>query len=141
GYGGHTVLHDVLHGHRSGRLAISRKCMNDFTLGNETKNLVLSHHHEGANILCAEPVCRPLDAGFRSNCRDVGAFPSQDSFDGHSLLPPCGVAACLISPAEARNPCSSTGDTNVSHRHEAVSGHLEVTAGLLPPKAGPTRTS
>ena len=34
--------------------------MNDFTFGNETKNCVLTRHHESANILCAEPVCRPL---------------------------------------------------------------------------------
>jgi hypothetical protein len=29
--------------------------MNDFTFGNETKNCVLTRHHESANILCAEP--------------------------------------------------------------------------------------
>ena len=37
--------------------------MNDFTFGNETKNCVLTRHHESANILCAEPVRRSLDAG------------------------------------------------------------------------------
>src|SRR6266480_5253829 len=98
GHGGHTVLHDFLHRHRPGCLAIARKCMNDFTFGNETENCVLTRHHEGANILCAEPVGRPLDAGFRSYCRDVGALPPQNAFDGHSLLPSCGLAPYLISP-------------------------------------------
>src|SRR2546423_8619825 len=95
-HGGHTVLHDFLHSHRPGCLAIARKCMNDFTFGNETWNCVLTRHHEGANILCAEPVCRPLDAGFRSYCGDVGALPPQNAFDGHSLLPSCVLAAYLI---------------------------------------------
>src|SRR3954469_15755202 len=54
---------------------------------NETKNCVLTRHHESANVLCAEPVCGPLDAGFRSYCCDVGALPPQNAFDGHSLLP------------------------------------------------------
>src|SRR5271169_513401 len=92
GHGGHTALHDFLHGHRPGCLAIARKYMNDFTFGNETKNCVLTRHHESTNILCAEPVCRPLDAGFRSYCCDVGALPPQNAFDGHSLLSSCGLA-------------------------------------------------
>src|SRR6266403_5834980 len=99
-HGGHTVLHDFLHRHRPGCLAIARKCMNDFTFGNETKNCVLTRHHESANILCAEPVCRPLDAGFRSYCCDAGALPPQNAFDGHSLLPSSSLAADLISPPQ-----------------------------------------
>src|ERR1700747_371345 len=97
GYGGHTVLHDFLHRHRHGCLAIARKCMNDFTFGNETKNCVPTRHHESANMLGAEPVRRSLDAGFRSYCCDVGALPPQNAFDGHSLLPSCGLAAYLIA--------------------------------------------
>src|SRR5271154_5383276 len=65
--------------------------MNDFAFGNETKNCVLTRHHKSPNILCAEPVCRPLDAGFRSYCRDVGALPPLNAFDGHSFLPSCGL--------------------------------------------------
>src|SRR3954447_5390486 len=95
GHGGHTVLHDFLHSHRPGCLAKARKCMNDFTFGNETKNCVVTRHYESANILCAKPVCRPLDAGFRSYCCDVGTLPPQNAFDGHSLLPSCGLAAYL----------------------------------------------
>src|SRR3954447_788760 len=79
---------------------LARKCMNDFTFGNETKNCVLARHHESANILCAEPVCRPLDGGFRSYCCDVGALSPQNAFDGHGLLRSCGLAAYLISPPQ-----------------------------------------
>src|SRR6185436_13588411 len=99
-HGGHTVLHDFLHRHRPGFLAVARKCMNDLTFGNETNNCVLTRHHESADILCAEPVCRPLDAGIRSYCRDVGTLPLQNAFDSHRLLPSCGwlPAAHLLSP-------------------------------------------
>src|SRR6185312_17543781 len=86
GHGGHTVLHYFLHKHRPGCLAIARKCMNDFAFGNETKNCVLTRHYESTNILCTEPVCRPLDAGLRSYCCDVGALAPQNAFDAHSLL-------------------------------------------------------
>src|SRR3954449_392625 len=120
GHGGHAVLHDFLHRHRPGCLTIARKCMNDFTFGNETKNCVLTRHHESANVLCAEPVRRPLDAGFRTYCCDVGALLPQNAFDGHSLLPSCGLAAYLIDlrgsaglapaiGAHAMAPFSSTG--------------------------------
>src|SRR6516164_1584408 len=95
GHGGNTVLHDFLHKHRSGCLAMPRKCIDDFAFRNETNNCVLTHHYEGANILCAEPVRRRLDAGFRSYCCDVCPLPPQNAFDGHSLLPPCDVAVCL----------------------------------------------
>src|SRR3954451_11740415 len=122
GHGGHAVLHDFLHRHRPGCLAIARKCMNDFTFGNETKNCVLSRHHESANILCAEPVCRPLDAGFRSYCCDVGALPPQNAFDSHSLLHR-GLAAYLISPhswGHAIESVFSTRIISISYRREAV---------------------
>src|SRR4029453_3364890 len=127
GHGGHTVLHDFLHRHRPGCLAIARKCMNHFTFGNETKNCVLTRHHESANILCAEPVCRPLDAGFRSYCCDVGALPPQNAFDGHSLLPSCGPSRLShLAPAIGGmpwNPFSSTRIISLSYRQEAVSEH------------------
>src|SRR5262249_21392693 len=87
GHGGHTVLHDLLHKHRPGCLAIARKCVNDLAFGNETENCVLTCHYEGANVLCAEPVRRPLDADVRRYCCDVGALPLPNAFDGHSLLP------------------------------------------------------
>src|SRR5258705_8351065 len=70
--------------------------MNVFTLENETKTSFPTRPHESANILCAEPVRRSLDAGFRGYCCDVGALPPQNAFDGHSLLPSCGLAAYLI---------------------------------------------
>src|SRR6185437_9609224 len=60
--------------------------------GNQTQNCVLTHHHERANVPCAEPVCRPLDAGIRIDGRDVGALSPQNSFDGHEFLPSCGLA-------------------------------------------------
>src|SRR6266404_483612 len=134
GHGGHTVLHDFLHRHRPGCLAIARKCMNDFTFGNETKNFVPTRHHESANILCAEPVRRSLDAGFWSYCCDVGALPPQNAFDGHSLLPSCGLAAYLIdlrgsaglAPAIGGmpwKPFSSTRIISISYLQEAVSKH------------------
>src|SRR6476660_1809562 len=90
GHSGYTVLHDFRDEHRPGCLAMAGKRMNDFTFGNETNNCVLTRHHESADILCAEPVCRPLDAGIRSYCRDVGTLPLQNAFDGHRLLPSCG---------------------------------------------------
>src|SRR6478736_653543 len=135
GHGGRTVLHDFLHRHRSGCLAIARKCMNDFTFGNETKNCVPTCHHESANILCAEPVRRSLDAGFRSYCCDVGALPPQNAFDGHSLLPSCGLAAYLIdlrgmpvSPPQLGGmpwqPFSSTRNVSISYRQGSVVGKL-----------------
>src|SRR5260370_8704486 len=126
-HGGHTVLHDFLHRHRPGCLAIARKCMNDSRFGKETKNCFVTRHHESANILCAEPVCRPLDAGFRSYCCDAGALPPQNAFDGHSLLPSCSLAADLISPPQLGgmpwNPLSSTRSTSISYRQETVRPH------------------
>src|SRR5580700_8533080 len=105
GHSGHTVLHDFLHSHRPGCLAIARKCMNDFTFGNEAKNCVLTRHHESANILCAEPARRALDAGFRSYCCDVGALPPQNAFDGHSLLP----STVLTAPKRDYRSTSKNG--------------------------------
>src|SRR5258707_9057182 len=134
GHGGHTVSNDFIHRHRPGCLAIARKCMNDFTFGNETKNCVPTRHHESTDILCAEPVRRPLDTGFRSYCCDVGALPFQNAFDGHSLLPSCGLAAYLIdlrgsaglAPAigeHAMEAVPSAGSISISYRQEAVSKH------------------
>src|SRR5262249_38989150 len=37
--------------------------------------------------------CRRLDAGLGSYCCDVGPLPPQNAFDGHSLLPSCGLTA------------------------------------------------
>src|SRR5258706_10261681 len=138
GHGGHTVLHDFLHRHRPGCLAIARKCMNDFTFGNEPKNCVLTRHHEGANILCAEPVRRPLDAGFRTYCCDVGALLPQNAFDGHSLLPSCGLAAYLIdlrgsaglAPAIGGHAMEAVPSTrSISYRQKAVSKHRNRATG------------
>jgi len=70
--------------------------MNDLTFGNQTKNCVPTRHHERANVLGEEPVRRALDAGFRSYCGDVGTLPPQNVFDGHRVLPSCGLAAYLI---------------------------------------------
>jgi hypothetical protein len=88
GDGGRTVLHDFLHSHRPGCLAIARECMNDFTFGNETKNRVPTRHYESANILCAEPVRCSLDGGFRSDCCDIGALTLQNAFEslGNSIM-------------------------------------------------------
>src|SRR5215831_12899724 len=38
GHGDHAVSHDFLHRHRSGTLAVARKCVHDFTFGNKTEN-------------------------------------------------------------------------------------------------------
>ena len=67
--------------------------MNDFAFGNETKNCVPACHDESTNSLCTKPVRRALDAGFRSYRCDVRALSSQNAFDGHRLLPWCGLAA------------------------------------------------
>jgi hypothetical protein len=75
--------------HRPDRLAVASKCVNDFTFGDETKNCVPTRHHESADILCAQPVRRTLDAGSRTYCCNVGALAPQDAFDGHRLLPSC----------------------------------------------------
>src|SRR3954447_24822585 len=129
GHGGHAVCHDVLHRLRSSRLAEARKCMNDFTFGNEAQNCVLARHYESPNILCAEPVCRPLDAGFRSYCCDVGSLPPQNAFDGHGLLPSCcGLAACLIPPPAIGGHAMESvllqrGTLALSYRRDAVSEH------------------
>jgi hypothetical protein len=105
---------------RRTRFGIARRSLH----GNETKNRVLSHHHESANILCAEPVCRPLDAGFRSYCRDVSALPPQNAFDGHRPLPSCWRSRLShLAPTIGGipwNPCSSTRNISISHRQEAV---------------------
>src|SRR5262249_14220355 len=95
--------------HRPGCLAIAGKCMNDFAFGEETKNCILACNYESANILCAEPVCRPLDAGFRSYGRDAAALPPQNAFDGHILLPSCGLAACLANATGIVVPTDSLG--------------------------------
>src|ERR1700733_4131722 len=132
GHSGHTVLHNFLHRHRPDCLAIARKCMNDFTFGNETKNCVSTRHHESANILCAEPARRTLDAGFRSYCCDVGALPHQNAFDEHSLLPSRGLAAYLIDLRGSAGLAPHLGghameavllyeEPSISYRREAVS--------------------
>jgi hypothetical protein len=54
GYGDHALSHDFLHRHRRGSLAVARKCVNDFTLGNETKNCLPAYHHESADVLYAD---------------------------------------------------------------------------------------
>src|SRR6516162_7933967 len=86
GHGDHAVSHDFLHRHRSGSLAVARKCVNDFTFGHETENCLPACHHESADVLYAQQVCCPPDVGFRLNCCDVGALLPQDGFDGHSCI-------------------------------------------------------
>src|SRR6266436_1615774 len=135
GHGGHTVLHDFLHRHRPGCLAIARKCINDFAFGNETKNCVPTRHHESANILYAEPARRALDIGFRTYCCDVGALPPQNAFDGHShlhggpaayrvdLRGSAGLATAI--GAHAMTPFSPMKSISISYRREAVSQHRD----------------
>src|SRR5262249_5921137 len=65
-------------------LAVARKCVNDFTFGNETKNCLPARHHESADVLHAQPVRCPPNASLRLYCCDVGAFLPQNGFDGHS---------------------------------------------------------
>jgi len=38
GYGDHAVSHNLLRRHQRGSLVVARKCVNNFTFGNETKN-------------------------------------------------------------------------------------------------------
>src|SRR5262245_9558847 len=116
GHGGHAVSHDFLHRHRPDCLAVASKCVNDFTFGDETKNFIPTRHHESADILCAQPVRRTLDASFRTYCCNVGALPPQDVFDGHCLLPSCGLAASLIESAWL---CQSTSPPQLE-----ACGHL-----------------
>src|SRR6516164_6422974 len=66
GYRDHAVSHDLLHRHRRGGLAVTRECVNDFTFGNETKNCLPASHHKSADVLYAQPVRCPPNAGFRS---------------------------------------------------------------------------
>src|SRR6516165_4774372 len=131
---GRTVLHDFLHRHRRGCLAKARKCVNDFTFGNETKNCFPIRHHESANLLCTEPVRCSLDAGFWCYGCDVGALPPQNAFDGHSLLPSGDLVAYLIdlrgsaglAPAIGGvpgKPFTSTRNISISPRQEAVCKH------------------
>src|SRR5262245_50271226 len=96
GHSGHAVSHDFLHRHRPDCLAVASKCVNDFTFGDETNYCVATRHDESADILCAQPVRRTLDTSFWTYCCNVGALPPQDAFDGHCLLPACGLAASLI---------------------------------------------
>src|SRR5262245_64465538 len=102
GHGGHAVSHDFLHRHRPDCLAVASKCVNDFTFGDETKNFIPTRHHESADILCAQPVRRTLDASFRTYCCNVGALPPQDAFDGHSLSSFVLIAAPRASYQSAR---------------------------------------
>src|SRR5262249_20880126 len=44
GHGDDAVSHDFLHRHRSGTLAVARKCVNDFTFGNKTENCLPACH-------------------------------------------------------------------------------------------------
>jgi hypothetical protein len=46
-----------------------------------------TRHHESADILYAQPVRCPLNAGFPVNCYDVCAFLPQNAFDGHAASP------------------------------------------------------
>src|SRR5215831_7628425 len=92
GHGDHAVSHDFLHRHRSGSLAVARKCVNDFTFGNETKNCLPACHHESADVLYAQPVRRSPNAGIRLYCCDVGALLPQNGFNGHSCI---SSVACL----------------------------------------------
>ena len=110
GESGRTVLHDFLQRHRRGCLAKARKCVNDFTFGNETKNCFPIRHRESANLLCTEPVRCSLDAGFWSYCCDVGALPPQNAFDGHRLLPSGDLVAYLIDARGSAGPAPAIGE-------------------------------
>src|SRR3981189_2500413 len=83
GDGDHAVSHDFAHRHRNSSLTITSNCVNNFTFGNETNNCVATRHHERADIFCMQPARRPLDAGFRSYCCDVGSLLPQNAVDGH----------------------------------------------------------
>jgi len=80
--------------------------------------------HERADIFCMQPARRPLDAGFRSYCCDVGSFClrmlSMDIDIGSSnrmaLLP-------ISSRPMPWNPFSSTTSISLSYRQDAVSEH------------------
>jgi hypothetical protein len=78
--------------------------MNDFAFGNETKNCVPARHDESANFLCVKPIRRALDSGIRSYCCNVGALPPKNAFDGHSLLPLCGLSAHLADATMLKCP-------------------------------------
>src|SRR5437660_787781 len=96
GHGDHAMVHNVLHLHRPGCLAVARKCVNNFTFGHQTENGVPPRHHESADILGEEPVRSTFDAGFRSYCGDLATLPPQNAVDGHGVLPSCGLAADLV---------------------------------------------
>src|SRR6266852_9882989 len=100
GDGDHAVSHDFAHRHRNSSLTITSNCVNNFTFGNETNNCVAARHHERADIFCMQPARRPLDAGFRSYCCDVGSLLPQNAVDGHrhSILQSYGLTAYLTRP-------------------------------------------
>src|SRR5258708_6239280 len=80
-------------------------------------------------FFCMQPARRPLDAGFRSYCSDVGSLPPQNAVDGHrhSILQSYGLTAYLISAPQLGgmpwNPFSSTRSISISYQQEAVSEH------------------
>ena len=51
--------------------------MDNFTFGNETENCLSACYHESADVLYAQPVRRPPNAGVRLYCCDVGALLPQ----------------------------------------------------------------
>src|SRR6516225_3712018 len=71
GHGDHAISHDFLDTHRQGSFAVAGKCVNDFTLGNETKNCLPACHHESADVLYTQPVRCPPDGCIRLYCCDV----------------------------------------------------------------------
>ena len=70
--------------------------MNDFTFGNETKNPVFTHHHERANILCAEPVAALLMVASGAIVVTSVPFRLRMLSMDIALLQSCSLAAYLI---------------------------------------------
>src|SRR5712664_72150 len=114
GDGDHAVPHDFAHRHRNSSLTKTSNSVNTFTFGHATNNCVATRHHERADIFCMQPARRPLDAGFRSYCCDLGSLLPQNAVDGHrhSILQSYGLTAYLISPPW--NPFSSTRSISIS---------------------------
>src|SRR6476661_8061049 len=107
GDGDHAVSHDLAYRHRNSSLTITSNCVNNFTFGNETNNCVATRHHARADIFCIQPARRPLDAGFRNYCCDVGSLLPQNAFDEHrhSILQSYGLTAPLLLVDLAARPC------------------------------------
>src|SRR6202171_5236997 len=144
GDGDHAVSHDFAHRHRNSSLTITSNCVNNFTFGNETNNCVATRHHERADIFCMQPARRPLDAGFRSYCCDLGSLLPQNAVNGHrhSILQSYGLTAYLISPPQLGgmpwNPFSSTRSISAGSSQRASGTVLARRANYLPPQeAGP----